>query len=137
MIDSRLLSAAFLIALLAGCGGSGDAVRTVEVGGTVKLDSQPLADAEVNFVGEKYAGVAKTGPDGTYKLQAQPGENKVFVRKLPADYDPTDLGGDTPEGQAAVGQTLPAKFSDPDRSELKFTVPDGGANNADFQVTSK
>jgi len=96
-----------------------------------------LAGAEVNFVAEKYAGVATTGSDGTYKLRAQPGENKVFIRKMPEGYDPTDLGGDTPEARAALGQLVPEKYSDPQKSELKFTVPDAGASNADFQITSK
>jgi hypothetical protein len=128
--------AAGLVAI-AGC-DSGSAVKTVEVSGAVKMDSQPLAGAEVNFVAGQYAGIATTGADGQFKLNAQPGENKVYIQKYPEGYDPTmTTGSDTPGASSGPKQLVPEKYSDPLKSELKFTVPDGGANNADFQITSK
>ena len=32
---------------------------------------------------------------------------------------------------------LPARFSDPDKTELAFKVPDGGTPSADFKLTSQ
>ncbi len=77
MSDRRFICGLVLLTvvpLAAGCGGGRKAtVEVVKVSGIVKLDGQPLADAEVNFLGQQYAGVAKTGPEGRYELEAAGG----------------------------------------------------------------
>lgn len=120
-----------------GCGRSGrPRIETVAVSGTVQLDGQPLEGAEVNFLTAEYAGIATTDASGKYRMTAQPGENKVYIRKYEGDYDPTMTGSDT-GGGGGPKQLVPAKYSDPDKTELKFTVPDDDVDNADFQLTSQ
>lgn len=122
---------------MTGCGKSGrPEVETVAVSGTVQLDGSPLEGAEVNFLAADYAGVATTDASGKYQMKAQPGENKVYIRKYEGDYDPTMTGSDT-GGGGGPKQLVPAKYSDPDKTELKFTVPNDDVNNADFQLTSQ
>ncbi|MHB8899515.1 MAG: hypothetical protein ACYC6Y_12265 [Thermoguttaceae bacterium] len=127
------------VVMVAGCGKKGrPQVETVSVQGTVQLDGKPVEGAEVNFVTDQYAGIATTGSDGKYEMTAQAGENKVYIRKYDGEYDPTMTGSDTAGGKASgPKQLVPAKFSDPEKSELKFSVPEDGAENADFQLTSK
>lgn len=129
---------AFLSLLIVGCGPSGrPEVETAPVSGTIQLDGQPLADAQVNFLTDEYAGVATTDANGNYELKAQPGENTVYVVKYESsdpDFDETMMGGaDQPGG--GPKQLLPKKFSDPEESELRFTVPDAGSADANFDLT--
>ena len=137
----RLVGVAILCVVwfgLIGCGGGRTKVRTVSVSGTVQMDGKALGGAEVNFVGEQYAGIATTGSDGTYQLDAQPGENKVFIRKFPENFDPTlAVPGETKGATKIPGQLLPERYSDPARSELKFPVPENAATGADFALKSK
>jgi len=132
-----------LVPIAIGCGGGRrPQVEVVKVSGIVKLDDQPLADAEVNFLGQQYAGVAKTGSDGRYELEAQPGENTVYVRKFEgvgASFDATmiDSRSDSPGGAGGPKQVVPKKYSDPGASELRFTVPEDGSNEANFDLTSR
>lgn len=146
MSDHRLVCGLVVLAivtLVAGCGrGRRTTVEVFKVSGTVKLDGQPLGDAEVNFLGQEYAGVAKTGPDGSYELEAQAGENTVYIRKFEGvgpGFDATmlDSRSDTPGGAGGPKQVVPAKYSDPGASELRFTVPEDGSNEANFDLTSR
>lgn len=124
--------------LIMGCGpGSRPEIETAPVSGTVQLDGQPLGDAQVNFLTDDYAGVATTDASGKYELEAQPGENIVYVVKYDSadpDFDETMAGGADQPG-AGPKQLLPEKFSDPEASELRFTVPDAGSNDANFDLT--
>lgn len=136
----RLVTTLGLLGFLAmgatGC-GDGSKVRTVPVSGKLQLDGAPLADAEINFLGEKYAGYAKSNSDGTYALEAQPGENKVYIRKFPPNFDPTLAVPSESGGTQIPGQLLPEKYSDPQKTELKFPVPENAATGADFALNSK
>ena len=130
---SGMVALTLMIILLAGCGrsrGPRTDVDTAEVSGTVTLDGTPLPDAEVNFVAEKYAGIAHTAADGTYRLQAQPGENTVYIRKYEGWTPDTD-----PTAVETMKQLLPEKYSSPEKSELKYTVPESGAAGADFPLS--
>jgi len=146
MSDRRFVCGLVLLAIVTlavGCGrGRRTKVEVVKVSGVVKLDGQTLADAEVNFLGQEYAGVAKSGPDGRYELEAQPGENTVYIRKFEGvgpDFDATmmDSRSDQPGGPGGPKQVVPKKYSDPGASELRFTVPDDGSNEANFDLTSR
>lgn len=146
MSDRRFVCGLVLLALVTlavGCGrGRRTTVDVVKVSGVVKLDGQPLADAEVNFLGQQYAGVAKTGSDGRYELEAQPGENTVYIRKFEGvgpSFDATmlDSRSDSPGGPAGPKQVVPKKYSDPGASELRFTVPEDGSSEADFDMTGR
>jgi hypothetical protein len=123
-----------------GCGPSRrPTIPTVSVSGTVKVDGQPLDGADVNFLGPEYAGVATTDASGQYSLEAQTGENTVYIVKyvgVDPDFDETmvdtsDMPGVGPK------QLLPKKYSDADETELRFNVPEEGATDANFDVTSR
>lgn len=149
------------LALMGGCGGP--SVKTVGVSGVITLDGNPLAGADVNFISEKFAGYGKTNSQGRFELVqgAVAGENRVTISKL----DPSKVPGggrlqfsEDPEkgmdrgqleamaaGSGAThevsigstnGETIPPEFSDPEKSQLKFVVPDSGTTSADFKLTS-
>jgi len=144
-----------------GCSG-GSTVETGPVSGTVYLDDQPLASAEVNFfcADGNFLGSGKTDAQGHYQLYqgAAVGTNKVWITtKKVSDTNPVDESGDFDEPPAedeqaqvamtedesskkndtAGGEKVPVKFSNPDSTVLTFNVPSGGADKADFHLTSK
>lgn len=119
-----------LIGLLAaGCGGSS---AETPVSGTVTLDGDPLAGAAVVFrptggtPGNGGTGV--TGPDGKYTLVGPQGQKglpngsyKVTVsRPLRKDGTPPPPG--LPPIESDAVETVPAKYSDPAKTELAVTV---------------
>jgi hypothetical protein len=142
--------------LLAGC-SSDSGPATVPVSGTVYLDDEPLPGVEVNFFSREndLLASARTGPDGRYELHpgAVPGPNKVWIVKgavsdaNPAgepespDMDPGQMeamaGAATATEPGAGEDSLPEKYSDPDNTELTFTVPDDGTSSADFKLASQ
>ena len=152
-IQSRRSVAMLLLVVVAaaGCGRSGAAkVKTVPVAGTVTLDGKPLAEANVFFLGAKHVGKGKTSADGKYRLDegAQPGPNKVYFSKIAGKAAPdpekevAGAGEVVQPGKAAkaaipTGETIPPKYSDPGKPELKFDVPANGAPAADFKLSSR
>ena len=127
------------VTMVLGCGDGGSSVKTVKVSGTITLDGAPLTSAEVNFLGEEYAGIATTDSNGHYELKAQPGENVVYVSKYEGMDDPSfDLTevGPSDTGGSGPKQLIPPRYSSDSESELKFTVPDKGSDSADFQLSS-
>jgi len=132
---------------------------TAEVSGTITLDGEPLEGMEVNFYCTEHDFLATglTGADGKYTLYsgAAVGENKVWVLKSNANVGDPAAGVDPEENPEAdpaqmeamsgatgadIGatedNTVPAKFSDPDKSVLKYSVAAGGTDSADFKLTS-
>lgn len=94
----------------------------------------------MNFSAAEYAGIATADASGKFELEAQPGENTVYIRKyegISGSFDETMLS----EGDAAGGggpkQLVPPKYSDPAKTELKFSVPEDGTDSASFDLTSK
>lgn len=132
-------STALLVLGAAGCGpATRQEVPTVAVSGNVTLDGRPLSDAEINFVGAAYAGIAKTDSSGNYQLKAQPGENKIYFNKFEGAVDPTMLGGDTAAGlKAGPKQLIPKQYASAEASKTTFTVPDKDTTGADFQLKSR
>ena len=147
----RVLALTLAVGLVAGCGDSTPKVKTVAVSGTVYLDGSPLAGCSVSFNrSPDHAGIGQTDSSGKYELQAEPGENKVVFSKSKttegltdeeaemaemdemADTD-ADEGDDEPE----EGQVIPLKYRDLDTTDQKFNVPEEGATNADFKLTTE
>jgi len=130
-----------LVVLVAGCGPARrPTVKTAKVSGTIKMDGQPLADAQVNFLAAEYAGVANTDATGHYELEAQPGANKVYVVKYEGvgpNFDETMIGSSDAPGASGPKQLVPKKYSEPASTELEFTVPDAGSTDANFELTSR
>lgn len=143
-----LLIVGGIATLIAGCGESGpEQPETVSVSGTVTLDGTPLAGALVTFATKEFSATAETDKDGKYTLPqgAVAGENLVFISKLSPGYDDPDEGMDAGQFEAAnvddpvareKGQLVPEKYSDPEKSILKLTVPESGTDSASFKLTT-
>ena len=134
--DLRISYACLLLAIsLTGC-GTGDPVPTAYVEGTVLLDDAPLADAEVNFLGSGYAGIAKTDAQGAFKLKAQVGKNIVYFSKYEGEVDPTmTMGMEGKSAKFLPKQLVPKKYTT-DKSEIKDEVPSGGQRDIEFRLKS-
>ena len=133
-------------------------LKTARVSGTVYLDGKPLENAEIRFYASDFVGFAMTGTDGTYELTqgALPGENRITIKRVTGNYDPDPESGQDlsqlefaqESALAASGemsharkkikdQNLPPQFSDPEKTELKFVVPEEGQEGVDFRLKSK
>ncbi len=158
----RMFAFAICVFGVAGCGGGGGP-DTADVSGTITLDGKPLAGADVHFIGENFAGYGKTNAEGKYELVqgALAGDNKVTISKIDESRIPgagavqfsdnPDDGMDAGQMEAMVdpaasaggarrmnmtGETIPAHYSDPDKTQLMFVVPPGGTDSADFKLSS-
>lgn len=136
-----------------GCAGNtGPEMASVQ--GTITIDGNPLADAEVVFVSGAFEGYGRTDSEGHYSLVrgAPVGNCKVYVTPAPpagasqpdaADIDTSIEGMDEEQvramaqGAADVSSTEPRvspDYTDPERTTLSFEVPSSGTDKADFQL---
>lgn len=129
-----LFSAACCLLVLSGCGGPYEAT----VSGTVTLDGEPLADADIAFHPQGSGTIAhgRSADDGSYSLRTAsheglaPGDYKVtVVVAVPATGQDT-LGEPTPE------LLTPARYADRGRTELAARVAPG-SNRVDLALRSK
>ena len=129
----RGLAAAAALAV-AGCGGA----STANVGGVVTLDGAPLDGAAVTFspVGASDIGssTGRTDAQGRYAMRTvvgdRPGAAVGAQRVTISLYKPN------PKNQDAAGQELvPARYNQ--NSDLKFDVPTGGTDAANFDLKTK
>jgi hypothetical protein len=129
---SRLLFGAVLAGTLAGCGQS----ETVPVTGTVLLDGQPAANAEVLFAPTKgRLASGSTDASGRFTLStsrpndgAVPGEHKVTV----VEYYPP--GKPPPMTATGAPSRFPANYADTSLTPLKVTVERGAKNDFTLEV---
>jgi hypothetical protein len=141
---ARSLSAAFLVLALAGCGGKGDPSH-VGVSGTVTLNGEPLAGAQVTFIptGDT-PGVgagAQTGSDGRYQLidrrgktGTEPGTYKVTISKrIMPDGSEVPADDKRPPIESPARESLPPKYCDSTRTELQAVVSAQGGT-VDFSL---
>lgn len=127
---------------LAGCGSGG--FKLVPVSGTVTLDGQPLAGASVSF--QPTGSGATPGPgstavtdaSGKYVLKTAETVQRTgavvgnHVVRISAAQDQRAADDDTQ--RPAAKDPVPAPYRD---QGVPFTVPAGGTDKADFQLTSK
>jgi len=147
----KQLLIAIPLLLVLGCGGGNKTgTKTVDVSGRVTLNGQPLAGALISFSTSEFSAAAETDDDGKYTLPqgAALGENRVIISKIKGgagfSADPEDgmdaeqvAAAEDPETtrkKASVGEQLPAIYSDPEKSILKFKVTEGGTDSADFKL---
>ena len=151
---ARLVVSVSIGMLFVGCGGT-DGPRRVPVAGTVKLDGQPLASAEVSFYAEGEARLATTDKDGYYQINggAQSLKYTVVISKFEGagavkldsaagmdagQMEAMQMADGTGKTAAKIAQQLiPAKYSSREKSELNVVVPVEGTQSADFNLVSK
>jgi hypothetical protein len=135
-----------LTVLLAGCGKSAKN-GLAPVSGHVRLDGQPLAGASITFQSDAAQVPGITDKNGAYDLKpaAAPGEYRVVISKIEGSdqamlaVDPGAIGRVQPSA-TPVGppkQSIPVRYSDPVKTELRFTVGASGTTRADFDLTTK
>jgi hypothetical protein len=140
MSRAWLLLAVGLLALVPmGCGSPPPNPIT----GQVTLDGQPLTDASITFIptGETVGDAAhgRTGPDGTYELEARdgkglaPGQYKVVISKW-LRPDGTPPPPDVPPIDSDAKETIHPNYSDVERTVLRATVSEGGGK-IDFPLS--
>lgn len=146
----RLSISVVAVTWLAGCSGA-SIPNTIPVSGKVTYKGQPVGSATVTFVGEANTrpATALTSADGTYSLMtldsqgALAGNYRVTVDKTDI---PPELRKDVSMEEAAANankptpepkKLLPAKYSDPKLTPLKFEVKAGGAATFDIQLTDE
>ena len=122
-------TAALMLFLFAGCGGS----NTAPVTGVVTLDGQPVYPARVTFSPKADEGAMEAGgrvssamteADGSYSIEeAAVGENVVGVMILPADED----------SEEAEDNEKPPAAGRPEKSS--YTVSSGD-NSIDIKLTA-
>jgi glycine/D-amino acid oxidase-like deaminating enzyme len=128
-----------LVVFAAGCGDS----NVAPVSGRVTLNSKPLAGATVHFQpigdGQLHTGsgsYGKTDAEGRYALKldldnrdgAVLGMHQVTVTLAEEEHKYSLL--DAPTRRAKM--TIPPRYRE--KSALKFTVPKGGTDQANFDL---
>jgi hypothetical protein len=135
------LSALLCVLLFGGCGRSG--YSTASVLGRVTLDGKPLTDATVTFqpVGE---GNPNPGPgsfgvtdaDGRFQLQLINRKDGAVVGLHTVRISRYLLGPGT-DSDTTGPRRDPSVPPQADDGSLRYQVPSGGTNAADFELTSK
>ncbi len=129
---TRVLIGAVLAGILSGCGQS----ETVPVTGTVKLNGQPAANAEVIFTPTK-GRVASGSTDATGRFTlstgrpddgAVPGDHKVTI----VEYYPP--GKPPPMTSGGAPSRFPAQYADTSLTPLTAKVERGKTNDFTFDV---
>lgn len=133
----RVLTLVVLNCALEGCAGK-DAVS--DVSGSVLLDGQPLADADVLFVPKDDTSLgthaATTDSEGKFRLipdrniPIKPGVYVVTVSKLES------TGAGKRRALGKMVNTLPLVYSKRDRTPLKADIQQGDNKLAPFEISS-
>lgn len=144
-----ILSAAVCVATV-GCGGGGS-VHVVPVTGKVTYQNQPLSGAFVTFIPAAFDPTApvkkgetvsmerpsgETDDEGGYELQyggksgAPPGKYKVIIIAM---GEPSSTETDS-EGEPIRPSLIPAKYGNPNLSQLAADVKEDGDNVFNFPL---
>ena len=149
MMKSSCFVALSFLALVGCGGGPDDAVELAPVSGIVTVKGQPKADLNVTFYPESGGRPATgiTGPDGKFTLStyntgdgAPVGTNKAAITggSTDAQYGPD---GPPQPGQpgyeawmAQQTSKVDAKYADPEKSGLVYTVTADGLPNVEIKL---
>jgi hypothetical protein len=112
---------------LVGCNNRSE----IEVAGTITIDHQPLANAEIQFIpadGSTNGGSARTNHNGQYRLSNNQGtmglaagEYKVVISKR-LRPDRSDADPAAPRTDANSAESLPSIWSDDKQTTLTATI---------------
>ena len=124
--------------VLTGCGETGPPGPTlVDASGSVLLEGQPLADADVSFIPlestEGIGGRARTNESGQFEVQylrggtgLPSGTYRVTVSKrVMPDGSPVAADDQTDPIESPAMETLPPAYSNEDQTKLKVVVEAG------------
>jgi hypothetical protein len=119
------------LVLLVGCGGG----KTASVSGTITMDGQPVANAQVNFQPNPASGELNPGPGsfgrtnekGEYSLELVGGGSGAIVGWHKVTVRP--MGKSDPKTQKMMTYVIKS-------GESKFEVKPG-SNTANFEVSGK
>lgn len=140
------------LGLLAGCGGGVDRPATAPASGQVLLDGQPVAGAAISFVpvAGGHPATAETDREGRFRLStfsrqdgAIVGDHLVAVTLVKSELPPGVVLGDdglAPDIDLSKVKTewiVPERYSTPQDSGLKASVPGGGTGALKFELSSK
>jgi hypothetical protein len=140
---ARLASVLIACGFVAGFAGCGNKSKypTAPVSGTIKMDGKPLANGVVTFqpVGGGMASLGMTDADGHYTLKALREEfdgavvakHRVVIRTVNTRV--VDTTSDKSDPKAV--DPIPKKYND--ATELTIEIPEGGRDDADFNLNSK
>jgi len=129
---------------LAGCGSKDEAAGFVPVSGNITVNGNPTGNVLLTFVPQGdtkgNGGSGTTDSTGRYEVttpQGQkgllPGKYKVVAsRRLNPDGSPPDPN--TPPIESNARETLPAKYSDENKTELTLNIAAGDKRSFDFAV---
>ena len=134
-----------VLVFVVGCGPP--PIRVARVAGRVTLDGKPLPKASITFVPMASKQNLNPGPtaqgitdsDGRYQISvdvatpgAVVGKCRIYVTTILSDpaIDARDAGGPVRK----VRDKVPLKYNL--GTELEFTVPPGGTDQANFDLTS-
>ena len=154
-----LLSSLGVVALILGCGGSGDKLPTVQAGGVVTLNGQPVEGANVYFAPLAKPGALSaraaygiTDSRGKFRLNTTPtcegalaGNYSVGISKTRSEGGASVDQGKTPYAQGKDPRSsassapkfvndLPEQYRDPTKSGFKVEVKKGEANEFAFNL---
>lgn len=107
--------------------------------GTVTFDGAPVEKAGIEFHATGrggFTGVAFTDADGRYRARVAPGPLTAVIRAyrvVGKEKSPRYEGGPLEDD---LQQYLPARYSDPGKSELRLDPVSGKTTVADFALTS-
>lgn len=146
MLMNYLRILAICVVFVCGCGKSKGPpkVAQIPVTGTVTLDGQPLADADVFFFPPEGRGafMGRTKADGSYQLEGVAGSKAVCKGQCSVRIsrmlkpDGTVAGPDEPPAMSDATESLPEKYSSQTEPTLTADVPEGGGK-FDFDLKSK
>jgi hypothetical protein len=137
-----VLAAAWLVAVVLGCGGSS---KTSSVTGRITYKGKPVPKANISFTPVEGATRAATGlsdDNGYFKLGtlstsdgALPGNYRVSIIARGPDRAPKpgEVGSGMPGEMMPGDPIIPQKYFAPDSSGLTYEVKKG-SNSADFDL---
>ena len=134
------VNATFIVALLAlcsvslsGCSSTADETHFAPVTGKVTYNGKPLSQGKIVLIHDSgKAGVGEIQPDGSYRLEAAVGENKVMIDSR----DQQNLAESSPKharGARVEPTLIPQRYGDYESSKLQLTVIDG-MNTRDWDL---
>ncbi|MFI4874815.1 MAG: hypothetical protein ACIALR_05740 [Blastopirellula sp. JB062] len=142
-LRSLFVSPLLWLFVFAGCGG-GDQAKMAPVSGRIFLDGKPMGDLSISFVPQTASlkepevgpgSLAKTDAEGRYSLTAVDGRSGAVVATHIVRIVPALSDGSNPDAPGAINKIrLPKSAKD---GSIRFTVPEQGTDQADFQLTSK